>query len=286
MKRLLDLPLELLELIIGHLHQDDKASLSALSLVARALLSPSQAQLFRRVNIRRIPIYGEGNSGNSEEIQKQTSFGSSGTQVLSYTRTLSLSMGQPLVYPQDLDGIFDDLIAFNKVRELRISLFATHYVRHPLMSPTRYFAHFQSTLRSLCLETWLKNPWDLVTFIAFFPLLEDPNIQMLDTYDLPTLPESEREGSEPAALSPFQGTLRLRQFHQTNTFVLELLKYQVRYHTLSFRQVTAWAGIRELIVACAPTLQVLGFFNLGECSFLPLPNQSVSRLLVFSLLGF
>jgi len=270
MGHLLDLPLELLGLIVGHL-QDDKASLSAFSLVSRASLPPSQAQLFKRINIWHTPVLDNRSSGNTEKTQKRTSLDSSGTRVLSYTRTLSLSMVQPLFYPQHLDDIFDVLIAFKKVRALKIPLFATHYVRHPLTSPARYFAHFQSTLRSLCLETWWKNPWDLITFITYFPLLEDLTIQMLSTYP-PTLPESVPEGPEPPALSPFQGSLQLRQFYQKNTLVLELLKHQVQYHTLSFRQVTAWAGIQELIVACTATLRVLDFLNI--CEFSPPPTKA------------
>ena len=269
MGRLLDLPLELLELIVGHLH-DDKASLGAFSLVSRALLRPSQAQLFKQINVRRIPAHGDGSSRNTEDMRKWTSLDPGDAQVLSYTRTLSLSSGQPLVYPQHLDDILGHLIAFKKVRNLTISLFATHYVRNPLVSPARYFAHFQPTLRSIYLTTCLTNPWDLITFIAFFPLLEDLTIQILDAYDLPALPESEPEGPEPAALSQFRGSLRLFQFRQTNAFVLELLKHRLQYRALSFSDVTIWTGIQELIVACAPTLQVLRFFNLGsECPFLP-----------------
>ena len=285
MGRLLDLPLELLELIAGHLH-NDKAALKAFSLVSRALLPPSQAQLFKRIDIRHAQIHHDGSPGNTEEMQKPASSGSGGVQVLSYTRSLSLLMGQPLVYPQHLDDIFDYLIAFKKVRELRVSLFATHYVRHPLTSPARYFAHFQPTLRSLSLQTWLKNPWDLITFITFFPLLEHLAIGNLNPFEHPpTLPESEPERPEPAALSPFRGSLRLFQFRQPNGFILELLKYQVQYHTLSFCDVTAWEGIRDLIVACAPTLRVLDFVNISrECPFLSPPIAG--GLWMFSLLGF
>ena len=279
---LLDLPFELHELIVGHL-RDDRASLSAFSLVSRALLSPSQAQLFKRINIWRVPVHDDGNSGNTEKKRKQASLDLSGTEVLSYTGTLSISMGRPLVYPQHLDHIFDDLVAFREVRELRISLFATHYVRHPLTSPARYFTHFQPTLRSLYLETWSQNPWDLITFIAFFPLLEDLTIEIPSAYNLPTLPKSEPVEREPVAFSPFRGSLRLRQFHQTNLFVLELLNYPVHYHTLAFHEVTIWTGIRDLIVACAPTLQVLDFFSICEY---PAPQPNVCGLLCLVLWNY
>ena len=103
------------------------------------------------------------------------------------------------------------------------------------------------------------------------PLLEDLTMEMLNHCDIPTLPESTKpERHEPAALSPFRGSLRLRQFRLTNNFVSELLKYRVQYNFLSFCEVIAWTGIRELIVARAPTLQVLDFFNLTcKYSFLP-----------------
>ena len=87
-----------------------------------------------------------------EEMRKRISLGPDGAQVPSYTRTLSLSPGgpyvHPLVYPQQLDSIFDHFIAFKNIRRLRASLFATHYVRHPLTPRARYFAHLQLTLHS------------------------------------------------------------------------------------------------------------------------------------------
>ena len=261
MGHLLGLPPELLGFIAEDLH-GDRTALRALSLVSRAFIQPSQTQLFRRINVRSAQINDYRSLGNVGEMRRRISLESGGAQVLSYTRTLLLSLGQPLVYPQQLDDIFDYLVAFKNVRQLIISLFATHYVNHPLASPARYFAHFQPTLRSLRLSTWLTNPWDLITFLALFPLLEDVEIEMLDTYGLPPLPESESEGSESTAISPFRGSLRLRRFCHANTFVLELLKSQVQYHTLSFPEMTVWSGIQELIVACAPTLRVLEFFNL------------------------
>ena len=137
---LLDLPLELLELIVGYLH-DDNASLKSLSLVSRVLLPPSQVQLFRWIHIRRVLKHSDGNFGNVEGMQKSTSPDFVDPQVLSYTQTLSLSMARPVVSLQHLNDIFDRLIAFKKVRQLRISLFATQYVRRSSMSLARYFAH-------------------------------------------------------------------------------------------------------------------------------------------------
>ena len=268
---LLDLPPELLELIVEHL-RDINAALRALSLVSRALRPLSQAQLFKSVDVWSVQCRGTESVGNIEEIRRWISLGSGGAQVLSYTRTLSLDvLVEPLlVYPQELDRIFDHLIAFKNVRELKIPLFASHFVRHPLMSPIHYFAHFRPTLRSLELETRLKNPWDLMTFIAFFPLLECVTIKMRHTRELDTVAEREAEGFEPAALPPFQGILRLEGFSRANTFASELIKARVQYHTLSFCDVTVWTGIQELIVACAPTLRGLYYYD-TNCKWLPLP---------------
>lgn len=196
-------------------------------------------------------------------MQKRILLDRGGAQLLSYTRILSLSLGDPFVCLQRLENIFDHLIAFKNVRQLEILLFATHYVRDPLISPARHFGHFQPTLRCLHLRTWLLNPRDLIAFLAFFPLLDDATIEAMDPYTLHTLPENEPKGLEPAALSPFRGSLKLCQFCQENAFVLELAKSWVQYHTLSFHNVTVWTGIQELIVACAPTLRVLRFFS--EC---------------------
>jgi hypothetical protein len=271
---LLDLPPELLELIVEHLHNNGPA-LSALSLVSRALRPLSQAQSFKSVDVWSVQYHDGESIGNIEEIRRWISLGPGGAQVLSYTQTLSLDVNvePPSVYPQELDSIFDYLVAFKNVRELKIPSFASYFVRHPLSSPTHYFAHFRPTLRFLELETRLENPWDLMTFIAFFTLLEGVAIKMLDTRELDTVAESEPEGFEPAALPPFQGILQLVGFSRANTFASELVKARVQYHTLSFYDVTVWTGIQELIVACAPTLRVLCFRN-EFCERLPLPIKA------------
>ena len=267
MGQLLGLPPELLWLIAEHLYHD-KAALRAFSLVSRALLQPSQSQLFKYISIRLRQIESDGSLRKAGGVRERISLDSGATQVLSYTRTLSLSTLEHFALPQQLDDIFDYLIAFKNIKKLRIPLFATHYVRHPLTPLAHYFGHFQPTLRSLHLETWLTNPWDLITFIASFPLLEDVTIQPIDSYNLPTLQENKPEGFKPAALLPFRGSLRLDRFYQENTFILELVKSRVRYHTFSFRNVTVWTGVQELIVACAPTLRVLDFFSL-TCEYHP-----------------
>ena len=86
------------------------------------------------------------------------------------------------------------------------------------------------------------------------PLLDEVVIERADPYNLPVLSESEREGFKPATLSLFRGSLLLSKICQANDFVLELARSRVQYHVLSFHDVTAWMGIRELIVACAPAL--------------------------------
>lgn len=107
--------------------------------------------------------------------------------------------------------LIDYLVAFKNVRELRVSLFASHYIRGSIGSPARHFGHFQPTLRCLCLRTWLTNPWDLVVFIGFFPFLEDVTIEMLNPYTMVgpynplTPPENEPQGLEPAVLPHFEG---------------------------------------------------------------------------------
>ena len=160
--------------------------------------------------------------------------------------------------PRSFSGIF--LLRTNalcsNVRQLGTSLFATHYIRNHLASPARYFAHLQPTVRFLYLSTWLKNPWDLIVFV---PLLGDVTIEMLGTHSLPPLLDSEPEGTEQLKSHRFEETLRLRQIRRPNTFILELVKSRVQYHTFSFRETTVWTGIQELIVVCGSMLRVLDF---------------------------
>lgn len=90
MGHLLGLPSELLGLITEYLH-DDKATLRSLSRVSYALLRPSQAQLFKRVNVWDIHIDDVGSLSDVEEMQKRILLDRGGAQLLSYTRILSLS---------------------------------------------------------------------------------------------------------------------------------------------------------------------------------------------------
>jgi len=111
------------------------------------------------------------------------------------------------VRPHHLDEIFDAFVAFKNVRNLGFTPFATHFVNPDLSLTSRYFAHFQPTLRSLELLTPTNNPKDLIAFIAFFPFLGQV------TFDLCRLVvevEDSRFGElDPNQLNPFRGTLRM-----------------------------------------------------------------------------
>jgi len=291
-----DLPPELIALIVDNLH-DDRAALRACALVSRVFLPLSQAHLFECVQLWGRWICDDGipesdanlaerdrlwffwilcsmdepaARGNIDTIRRFILPGPH--DVLSYTQSLSIFI-RPLVQPQHLETIYDYLMAFKNVKELQISLFAPHFTREDLTLPSRYFSHFQPTLRCLHLKTLLENPKDLVKFIAFFPLLEEVSIETI-FFRLPSLPDGESDWFDPDLLSPFRGSLKLSQFRHENAFATELAKVRVQYHTLSLCDVTVWTGIRELIIACAPTLRALDIlretcelttFDFGYC---------------------
>ena len=261
------LPPEIIALIVGHL-RGDRAALRTCALVSHGLLPWSRAHLFGRITLWNSRLlYRGGNTitvGNTTAMRTHISSDPDG--VLSYTRNLSIFLG-PSVQPRHLEEIYEHLMAFKNVRELEARLFATHFVEEDFTLLSRYFSHFRPTLRRLHLDTSLKNPKDLITFIAFFPLLEEVSIDKL-FLSVPSLPTSKSEGFDPAPLSPLKGSLRLSQFQHENDFAVELSKVRIQYHTLSICNATVWTGVQELIVACAPTLRVLNIMREACESFL------------------
>jgi hypothetical protein len=105
--------------------------------------------------------------------------------------------GRPSIYLQQLGRVFDYLIALKNVRELGPYLFATQYVRDSFASAARYFV--LTSKRRYVPST--KNPWDLITFIAFFPPLEGVTTDTSGARTLPILPESELREFGPDSLA-------------------------------------------------------------------------------------
>ena len=273
-----NLPLELITLIVDNLH-DDRATLRACAPASHVFLPRSQAHLFERIELRPRRSRTLNHQGaevvNQENTDTmQTCIPSAPHGVLSYTRNLSIVLGL-FAKPYPLDGIRDHLMAFKNVSDLRILLYATQFFQEDLALASRYFSNFRQTLRCLHLKTWLTNPKDLITFIAFFPLLEEVSIDGHAISDPLPFPYHMLEGPGPDPCSLFKGSLRLNRFQSKNNFATELVKFQVRYHTLSISNVEVSTGIQELIMACAPTLRVLNI--VGEtCE--PSPILSATEL--------
>lgn len=164
--------------------------------------------------------------------------------------------------PSILDKILDHFMAFRNVRELKIRMDTFHFIDRDLRSTSRYFSHFQPTLRSLDLTTFDRNPKDVIIFITFFPFLEELSLLFYGTG-----PSAARERQvkvfDPNLLTPLRGTLRIRATPLNGGFLAELTKVQVLYHTLELggEFLLPGAGISELIAACAPTLRTLSFFH-------------------------
>ena len=160
-------------------------------------------------------------------------------------------------------------MAFRNVRELRIHLDTFHFVDRNLRSTSRYFSHFQPTLRSLDLTTF--DPKDVIVFVTFFPLLEELSLLFYDAG-----PEAARERRvnvlDPNLLTPLRGTLRIRDTPPDGRFLVELTKVRVLYHTLEFGgdTLSSGTGILGLVAGCVPTLRVLKF--LPNCWLFSFPR--------------
>lgn len=261
------LPPEIIALIVDDL-RDDRPALRACALASHVLLPRCRAHLFGRITLWNSRLLYRGGKtitvGNTDAMRTYISSGPDG--VLSYARSLSIYLG-PSAQPRHLEEIFDHLMAFKNVRELQARLSATHFVEGDFTLLSRYFSHFQPTLRRLHLDTSLKNPKDLITLIAFFPQLEEVSIDKL-FLNIPSLPDSKSDGFDLNLLSPLKGSLQLSNFRHENDFATELAKVRVQYHTLSICNATVWTGVRELIVACAPTLRVLNIMR-EACELFP-----------------
>ena len=108
-----DLPIELISFIVDYLG-DDREALRACALVSRVFVARSQAHLFRRVrlwNRRTAPIIRSlitdktTAGGDVSAMQKNISPDPHG--VLSYTRTLSVSLGTSARGRQGIEDIYD-----------------------------------------------------------------------------------------------------------------------------------------------------------------------------------
>jgi hypothetical protein len=265
MGTLSSLPAELLLLIIDHLH-DDWQALRACALVSRAFVVRSQEHLFERIRLgdwQDVMIYADeaGETsvrGDFNDMERYISPDPDG--VLSYTRSLSIYTGD-LTEPSDLDKIYDHWAAFKNIRELQAHFYATRFLQEDSPTVSRYFSHFRLTLRCLTLGTILKNPEDLITFIAFFPLLEEVSIECLTVFfSVNSLPDCDSKEFNPDILPPFKGSLRLHQFRGDDDFLTGLAKVRLQYHTLSISDATTWSvwtAFQEVITVCAPTLRVL-----------------------------
>jgi len=162
------------------------------------------------------------------------------------------------IQPHHLDATFDAFVTFKNVRDLSIALFGTYFVdpdRDPSLT-SRYFAHFQLTLRSLELLTPTNNPKGLIASIAFFPSLERV---FLEFYKLVEAEDSRFGELNSNRLNQFRGTLQMYNAGAGGKFILELTILQVQHHTLelSLDPEPSETELQALIAACAPTLRVL-----------------------------
>jgi len=184
------------------------------------------------------------------------------TQLLShralfYIRNLYVleRYGSPMQLSH-LDGIFEVFVAFKNVRDLKLALLATDFVNLDLTLTSRHFTHFQPTLRSLQLTVPTNNPKDLITFIAFFPFLEEVTLEFFRPFKQVNGKSGELD---PSLLNPLRGTLRIYATRSDSGFTQELAKVRVQYHTLELflDPVSFGTGLQALIAAYAPTLRVL-----------------------------
>jgi len=264
------LPPELIDLIVDHLY-DDNVALKACSLVSRAFLPSARVHLFENIELR---FRHSVKDRNIDPMRKFISTDSRG--LLSHTRKLSIPY-PGLIAPFHLEEIFDHLMAFNNVRELKLDLDAFHFVNHDFMLASRYFFHFQPVLRSLHLTTSARNPKDLIVFIAFFPFLEEVSLSFCDPSPEPVLGSWVKE-LDPNLLTPLQGMLRIPTIPLDSQFIVELAKVRVLYHTLELggRCMSPGKGVPELVAACAPTLRVLRFPHSCELLSFPVMDRKLN----------
>lgn len=210
------LPQELVENIVDCL-SDDRPVLETCSLVATTWLPRSRHHLFNRVSL------------NSENVKRWCSAirpGPDGPSNLVRKLTLQQAPGHRWLGTKSLDDISDHFSSFRRVEDLSITwLDLSDFEPESL---ARHFLHYGSSLRSLRLSYLCADFSALITFLQYFPNLQ--NI-LIHTPDL-------RDDGPPLGISrtvpPFHGFLNLLSFDSVSSpFLSHLAGLDLRFSSIS-----------------------------------------------------
>jgi len=241
----MSLPPELIDHILEFLH-DDRESLEAASLVAKAWTSWSQAHIFETLHLT--PI-------NIQRWLKNISPDVDGPA--SHTRTLTLEEYRllPWINPQYLDFPFSSLASFRDVRSL--SLVHWNATLFNGASPEPYFGHFGKSLRALSLRFCTLAPATLFDLFSLLPNVQDLTI----AYLFPHSGKPDTIPDVPEITPSFRGTLSLADLDSGHLILKALAALPLRFTTISIQGCTFYEpdAYQMLLTSCRDTLVVLRF---------------------------
>jgi len=239
------LPPELIDHILEFL-RDDRESLAATSLVAKAWTTWSQARIFEPLHLSPTNLQG---------WLKNIPPDADGPA--SYTRTLTLEEFRllPWINPQYLDFPFSSLASFREVRSL--SLVHWNATLFNGASPEPYFGHFGKSLHALSLRFCTLDPVTLFDLFSLLPNVQDLEIAYLFSHSgaLETIPDV------PEITPSFRGTLSLADLDSGHLILKALAALPLHFTTISIRGCTFYEpdSYQMLLASCRDTLVTLLF---------------------------
>ena len=254
----MQLPQELVEDIVDRL-SGDRPMLETCSLVATTWLPRSRHHLFNGVSL------------NSKTVKKWCSAirpGPDGPSNLIHTLSLYQAPGHRWLGTGSLDVISNHFSSFRRVEDLSITWLDLGDFEPG--SLTRHFVHFGSSLRSLRLSYLCADFSALITFLQFFPNLQ--NI-LIHTPDL-------RDDGPPLRISrmdpPFHGFLNLLSFDSASSpFLSHLAGLDLRFSSISAYDCNFSTGLplTRLLETSSSSLRSLELEYTTFCGYsIPIPR--------------
>ena len=272
----MSLPPELINHILKFL-RDDRESLEAASLVAKAWTSWSQAHLFETLHLK---IYNIDNW--FENIPPDVD------GPASYTRTLTLEDRPNLFWitPQYLDSHISgsSFTSFRDVRSLSLIHWNAAFFDGVPQEP--YFGHFGTSLRSLSLRHCRLDPATLFDLLSLLPNVQDLAIaRLFPRYrKLVTIPDV------PEITPSFRGALSLADLSSGHLVLKALAALPLRFTTITIEMCIFHEAdtYQMLLTSCRDTLVTLRFGEGYRCALRVCPGliKSVLTFLYFQICPF
>ena len=254
--RTVNLPQDLLEIIIADLG-DDVFSLKVFSATCYSWYLAAAPHLHRTLTLEDRP--SDLTHAELKPLAKLHKM-----NLLPFVKKLLIrsSSFEPWFSPRKFDRQTLRLFsALTNIQQLRIERFELSKF---ILGVERYFGHFASTLRSISLTISSGTPRQLLHFLAFFPNLDDIEIEYYPTTKPDAATGAGSELAVPFSVPSLRGQLKLAHF-PSETIFKDMITL---FGGLRFRYMDLFnvEGSRLILGACADTLQTVRVYPTVPCS--------------------